>query len=747
MKQLSPFGAFLKAFALRVTLLTLLISLPAISTAQAQGNPPSRQLQQTETVSHWPSKAKRWALVIGVDVYKDGQISPLKGSANDARTLADALIRYAGFPQDQVILMSTDQPEERQPTRVNILRRLSNLASVVPKDGLLLVSFAGHGMERNGQAYLLPSDAQISNDITFLEETAVSVARVKERIRATGVNQVVVLLDACRNDPGGRADAPNPLTAAYTKFNFDVRNHEVQAFATIYATAVGQRAYEYTEKRQGYFTWSIVEGIKGGAANEKGEVTLASLVKYVQENVPKQIGIDLGTGKQQRPFAIIEGYKADDLIISVAGQVAPMTSNITSAPPADSANMEISFWESIKNSTDPSDFQAYLERFPNGTFAPLARRRAQASVPANSSPGTDSSTSAPRLTGTIEGSLAQAERDYQDKDYNKVIALSSNILSSQPDNARANLLLGLGYLQAGKYTNSANYLSRAIALGEKVNVPIQHHHYVFLKGDDLCTGYVTFGENTFEFHSTSQGGHDFSVPVNRVYEVVVEQLHGGRLRVKVGIQKDAKEDRKTYNFHLTKAFVSRKVGSSVNEVFCDNCLNDVQAMSQLFQQLIKASEAKGPASGAASSAAPSSNQSETDSRPESPAQSNATTDHDQILRELLDIEHQGLEAINRGDKAAISALMADEFTQVENGKTYDKAKLLSAIKPQKYALSLNYESTNLSFQGEIAVLDGIAVLRAQNQSAMVTIREKFTDQFVKRNGKWLMLSSQIAILK
>jgi tetratricopeptide (TPR) repeat protein len=409
--------------------------------------------------------------------------------------------------------------------------------------------------------------------------------------------------------------------------------------------------------------------------------------------------------------------------------------------------MEISFWESIKNSTDPSDFQAYLERFPNGTFAPLARRRAQASVPASPA-GNDSSTSAPRLSGTIEGSLAQAERDYQDKDYNKVIALSSSILSSQPDNARANLLLGLGYLQANKYTNSANYLSRAIALGEKVNIPIQHHHYVFLKGDGLCTGYVSFGGNAFEFHSTSQGGHDFSVPVNRVYEVVAEQLHGGRLRVKVGLQKETKEDRKTYNFHLAKAFVSRKIGSSVDEVFCDDCLNDIQAMSQLFQQLIRASETKETTSSAAASAVvPSSNQSQPDSRTESSAQANAANDRDQILRELIGIEHQGLEAINRGDKAAVGALMADEFTQVEDGKTYNKAKLLSAVKQRQYALSLNYESANLSFQGEIAILDGIAVLRAQNSSAMVTIRQKFTDQFVKRDGKWLMLSSQVTTLK
>jgi Caspase domain/PDZ domain len=269
------------------------------------------------TITELPGKQKRWALVIGVDQYQDAQIGRLSGAANDARTLANALTIYAGFPADQVILLATDQPQERQPTRVNILRRLSNLATVVPKDGLLLVSFAGHGMERNGQAFLLPSDAQIADDISFLEDTAISVTRMKERIKTTGVGQVLVLLDACRNDPGGRADAPNLLTPAY-QFNFDVRNREVQAFATIYATAVGQRAYEYSEKQQGYFTWALVEGLKGGAANEKGEVTLANLVAFVQETVTKRIGIDLGAGRQQQPFAMIEGYKAEDLIVAAS---------------------------------------------------------------------------------------------------------------------------------------------------------------------------------------------------------------------------------------------------------------------------------------------------------------------------------------------------------------------------------------------------------------------------------------------
>jgi hypothetical protein len=352
----------------------LLIWLPATGSLAQQT--PSRQLVRTP-VKEWPGKAKRWALVIGVDQYRDGNISALRGAANDAATLARALTQYAGFPADQVILLATDQPEERQPTRINILSYLSNIAAAVPKDGLLLVSFAGHGLERGGQAYLIPSDARLTDDISLLEESAVSVQRMHDRIRLTGVSQVVVLLDACRNDPGGRADAPNNLTTAYTKgFDFDVRNREVQAFATIYATAVGQRAFEYVEKKQGYFSWAVVEGLKGAAANERGEVTLAALVKYVQDTVPKRVAIDLGAGKQQRPFANIDGYMAADLVVAVGPPPGVADANATSNETrTDSRAMELSFWDSVKNSTNVDDFKAYLEKYPEGQFASLAKNK------------------------------------------------------------------------------------------------------------------------------------------------------------------------------------------------------------------------------------------------------------------------------------------------------------------------------------------------------------------------------------
>ncbi len=349
-----------------------LVAFPSYLPVQAQRKQDNRALRMQE-VKELPAKSKRFALVIGVDEYQDEQISRLSGAGNDAKALADALVRYAGFSGDQVILLASDQPQQRQPNRGSILQYLSNLRGIVPEDGLLVFSFAGHGVERGGRGFLCPSDARIGGSMALLESTGVAVDTVREWIRETGVKQVLIILDACRNDPSGRGEEENRLTDSFARrFNFDVRNKEVTAFATLYATDVGHVAYEYKEKKQGYFTWTLVEGLKGGAANQKGEVTLGGLVRYLQDQVPKRVRLDMGQEKSQKPYATVGGYKADELVISITVRVPPVTPTVSAFDPA---VIELEFWNSTKNSSDVDDFKEYLTKYPNGTFAGLARNK------------------------------------------------------------------------------------------------------------------------------------------------------------------------------------------------------------------------------------------------------------------------------------------------------------------------------------------------------------------------------------
>jgi Caspase domain len=241
---------------LRIAIPVLWIGLLTLSAQPSASQSPVKDTRDLRvepmpgTVNTLPSSDRRWALLVGVDQYQDKQITSLTGAAADAHALADALVKYAGFDPQHVIVLATDLPPERQPTKGNILVRLSNISSLVPKDGLLLFSFAGHGIERNGEAFLLSADAKVSNDIRVVQETTIGARHIKNWIQDMGIKQVLMLMDACRNDPmAGRSETPNRMAESYRKaFMFDVQNHDVEAFATLYATRVGERAYLNSEK-------------------------------------------------------------------------------------------------------------------------------------------------------------------------------------------------------------------------------------------------------------------------------------------------------------------------------------------------------------------------------------------------------------------------------------------------------------------------------------------------------------------
>ena len=48
---------------------------------------------------------------------------------------------------------------------------------------------------------------------------------------------------------------------------------------------------------------------------------------------------------------------------------------VTATAPAEAPNMELAFWQAIQGSAKAGDFEAYLQQFPEGTFAPLAKSR------------------------------------------------------------------------------------------------------------------------------------------------------------------------------------------------------------------------------------------------------------------------------------------------------------------------------------------------------------------------------------
>ena len=89
-----------------------------------------------------------------------------------------------------------------------------------------------------------------------------------------------------------------------------------------------------------------------------------------------------------------------DALRDRGGSQPPATASPPAAVANSSAEVEVVFWQSIVNSTNPADFEAYLRRFPSGAFRPLAENRLTTLRAPASVPPAVGSTGAP---GTVTG--------------------------------------------------------------------------------------------------------------------------------------------------------------------------------------------------------------------------------------------------------------------------------------------------------------------------------------------------------
>jgi hypothetical protein len=209
--------------------------------------------------------------------------------------------------------------------------------------------------------------------------------------------------------------------------------------------------------------------------------------------------------------------------------------------------------------------------------APTPKVRVRPTEPAN--------TVAPREPASSEETLNSIEQDFLNRNYSRVIAACLNILRRQPEQPKANLLLGQSYYNMGQYADSVEPLVKAVKRGERVILRIKHHHREpFGLDDALCSGTLTLYNGLFEFRSADRGGDDFSVPFSMITELKPEAYKGGRLHVAIARQKGSKD----YNFHVMRTGlrnINTNSKSPYYKVYCDNCEQEVAALYQLLQQL------------------------------------------------------------------------------------------------------------------------------------------------------------------
>ena len=160
---------------------------PVASANLALANP---EAQGSSGLSALPSKqglGRRIALVVGNSHY--ASVPALTNPAQDASAIAK-MLQAAGFEK---VTLKLDLD------RQSLWMALAEFARESSRADWAVIYFAGHGIELDGQNYVIPTDARLETDSQVLFET-VPLDQVVEATAGARKFRLVIL-DACRNNP------------------------------------------------------------------------------------------------------------------------------------------------------------------------------------------------------------------------------------------------------------------------------------------------------------------------------------------------------------------------------------------------------------------------------------------------------------------------------------------------------------------------------------------------------------------
>lgn len=237
-------------------------------------------------------KARLWAILVGINDYQDCQIPPLHYSAADCRKLADVLIAATRqFPKKQI--MSHYEFGAQLPVRQTVLASFAQVVKQAKPQDTVLFYFSGHGLIEpvSKRAVLCLSDTQSDR----LLDTSLQMSELLEWLEQCESRQQLIWLDACHSGelmiPGARDAGLDPTTETTTALVQLLRQQAVRnkGLYALLSCDQGQRSWEFPELGHGLFTYYLIQGLQGAAADETGVISADGLYKYLYEQITQFI--------------------------------------------------------------------------------------------------------------------------------------------------------------------------------------------------------------------------------------------------------------------------------------------------------------------------------------------------------------------------------------------------------------------------------------------------------------------------
>ncbi len=287
--------------------------------------------------TNYALSANRLALVIGNSKYQ--HTSPLKNPANDADLISGKL-REIGF---EVLTSKDVSLSGARQVINNFAKKIRDIGD----DGIVMFYYAGHGIQYNGENFIVPTDANLQSDTDIILQ-GINTSIILKIIELSGAKTNVIVLDACRN---------NPFTAVSRSVSKGLARIDSPSGSFIaYSTAPGAIALD-GKGRHSPYSQALAEFITDP------DLTLEAVFKKVRRKVYYQ------TDKAQTTWestSLIEEVYLVDRGNDPANTVKPEQSSTV-------LNVkEENFWNQIRDKGDVQLFQTYLQMFPDGKHREIA---------------------------------------------------------------------------------------------------------------------------------------------------------------------------------------------------------------------------------------------------------------------------------------------------------------------------------------------------------------------------------------
>lgn len=308
---------FQRSIALKALLIWLSVSFsvsaensltPSLSDLELDTPPRlSQELLLKQIIAQNISKK---ALVIGNSAYQEGK---LRNPVNDAKAVAKAL-QELGFdvnPQTDLDLRSMDEEIER-------------FSSELKEGGVGVFYYAGHGVQVNGENYLIPLNADLKREKDVLFD-AYPLGKVINAMESAKTKVNILIIDACRDNPFYRrwGSQKRGLTAVRGLEEVEA----TQGWVIAFATAPGDVAEDGGNLDNSPFTYHLLRHLKN--PNQK----ILEMLRDVRNDVVR------ATNYTQKPWVeefLLDDFYFNPVAVNSSPSPQPTTAIITRPSPSPS---------------------------------------------------------------------------------------------------------------------------------------------------------------------------------------------------------------------------------------------------------------------------------------------------------------------------------------------------------------------------------------------------------------------------